>query len=108
MKTIIRHISELLSKRMADIAAFVIEQDTPVHLTKNEYNHRVIMSSSHYEKILIQISMYENLLCSEAEIRQVKSIRLEDAMVDMTSSDRNEWRSIPQRFRGKLQKAGGI
>ena len=34
MKTIIRPISEL-SKRMADVEVFVIEQDTPVHLTKN-------------------------------------------------------------------------
>ena len=72
-KTIIRPISEL-SKRMADIEAFAIEQDTPVHLTKNGSNHMVIMSSSHYEKMLTKISMLGNLLRSEAEIRQRKSI----------------------------------
>ena len=32
--TIIRPISEL-SKRMAYVEAFVVEQDTPAHLTKN-------------------------------------------------------------------------
>ncbi len=82
MKTIIRPISEL-SKRMADVEAFVIEQDTPVHLTKNGSNHMVVMSSSHYEKILTKMSMYENLLRSEGEIRQGKSVPLEDAMSDI-------------------------
>ena len=82
MKTIIRPISEL-SKRMADVEAFVIEQDTPVHLTKNGSNHMVVMSSSHYEKILSKMSMYENLLRSEGQIRQGKSVPLEDAMGDI-------------------------
>jgi PHD/YefM family antitoxin component YafN of YafNO toxin-antitoxin module len=72
-KTIIRPISEL-SKRMADVEAFAVEQDTPVHLTKNGSNHMVIMSSSHYEMMLAKISMLENLLRSEAQIRQGKSI----------------------------------
>ncbi len=82
IKTIIRPISEL-SKRMADVEAFVIGQDTPVHLTKNGYNHMVIMSSSHYEKISAKISMSENLLRSEAEVRQGKSLRLDAAMTDI-------------------------
>ncbi len=72
-KTIIRPISEL-SKRMADVEAFVVEQDTPVHLTKNGSNHMVIMSSSHFEMMQAKIGMLENLLRSEAEIRQGKSI----------------------------------
>ncbi|AJQ26623.1 hypothetical protein [Pelosinus fermentans] len=38
IKTIIRPISEL-SKRMVDVEAFAIDQDTPVHLTKNGSNH---------------------------------------------------------------------
>jgi len=82
MKTVIRPISEL-SKRMADVEAVAIDQDTPVHLTKNGANHMVIMSSGHYEKILSKISMYENLLRSEAEIRQGKSIPMEAAMADI-------------------------
>lgn len=82
LKTIIRPISEL-SKRMADVEAFAIEQDTPVHLTKNGSNHMVIMSSSHYEKMLAKISMYENLLRSEAEIRQGKSLSIDAAMADI-------------------------
>ncbi|SFM26575.1 type II toxin-antitoxin system Phd/YefM family antitoxin [Pelosinus propionicus] len=82
IKMIIRPISEL-SKRMADVEAFVIGQDTPVHLTKNGYNHMVIMSSNHYEKISAKINMYENLLRSEAEIRQGKSLRLDSAMTDI-------------------------
>ena len=72
-KTIIRPISEL-SKRMADVEALVVEQDTPVHLTKNGSNHLVIMSSSRYEMMQAKIGMLENLLRSEAEIRQGKSI----------------------------------
>ena len=73
-KTIIRPISEL-SKRMADVEAFVVEQDTPVHLTKNGSNHMVIMSSSHFEMMQAKIGMLENLLRSEAEIfaRQIYS-----------------------------------
>lgn len=82
MKTIIRPISEL-SKKIADVEAFVIDQDTPVHLTKNGSNHMVIMSSTHYEKMLSKISMYENLLRSEAEIRQGKSLPLDMAMSDI-------------------------
>ncbi len=82
MKTIIRPISEL-SKRMADVEAFAIDQDTPVHLTKNGSNHMVIMSSTHYEKMLAKISMYENLLRSEAEIRQGKSLPMDAAMADI-------------------------
>lgn len=82
LKTIIRPISEL-SKRMADVEAFAIEQDTPVHLTKNGSNHMVIMSSSHYEKMLAKINMYENLLRSEAEIRQGKSLSIDAAMADI-------------------------
>ena len=79
IKTIIRPISEL-SKRMADVETFVIEQDTPVHLTKNGSNHMVVMSSSYYEKMLTKMRMYENLLRSEGEIRQGKSIPLDAAM----------------------------
>ncbi len=82
IKTIIRPISEL-SKRMADVEAFAIDQDTPVHLTKNGSNHMVIMSSSHYEKLSAKIRMYENLLRSEAEIRQDKSLPLDAAMTDI-------------------------
>jgi PHD/YefM family antitoxin component YafN of YafNO toxin-antitoxin module len=82
MKTIIRPISEL-SKRMADVEAFAIDQDTPVHLTKNGSNHMVIMSSAHYEKMLAKINMYENLLRSEAEIRQGKSLPMDVAMADI-------------------------
>ena len=78
-KTIIRPISEL-SKRMADVEAFAVEQDTPVHLTKNGSNHMVIMSSSHYEMMLTKIGMLENLLRSEAEIRQGKSIPVNMAL----------------------------
>ena len=59
---------------MADVEAFVVEQDTPVHLTKNGSNHMVIMSSSHFEMMQAKIGMLENLLRSEAEIRQGKSI----------------------------------
>lgn len=79
LKTIIRPISEL-SKKIADVEAFVIDQDTPVHLTKNGSNHMVIMSSTHYEKLLSKISMYENLLRSEAEVRQGKSLPLDIAI----------------------------
>ena len=82
MKTIIRPISEL-SKKMADIETFAIDQDTPVHLTKNGANHMVIMSSAHYEKILAKIGMYENLLRSEADIRQGKSLPMDVAMADI-------------------------
>ncbi len=79
LKTVIRPVSDL-SKKIADIEAFVIEQDTPVHLTKNGANHMVLMSSNHYEKMLAKLNMYENLLRSEAEIRQGKSVPLETAM----------------------------
>ncbi|AJQ26622.1 hypothetical protein [Pelosinus fermentans] len=41
------------------------------------------MSSSHYEKLSAKISMYENLLRSESEIRQGKSLLLDAAMTDI-------------------------
>ncbi len=39
-------------------------------------------SSNHYEKLLAKISMYENSLCSEAEIRQDKSVPFEMAVTE--------------------------
>ena len=81
-KTIIRPISEL-SKRMADVEAFVVEQDTPVHLTKNGSNHMVIMSSNHFEMMLAKIDMLENLLRSEAQIRQGQVIAGEKAFEEI-------------------------
>lgn len=79
---IIRSVSEL-SNKISDIEAFAIEQDIPVHLTKNGSNHMVIMSSAHYENILSKIGMYENLLVSEAEIRQGKAVVADVAMGDI-------------------------
>ena len=84
-KTIIRPISEL-SKRMADVETFVVEQDTPVHLTKNGSNHMVIMSSSHFEMMQAKIGMLENLLRSEAEIRQGKTLPAQVAFDELSSS----------------------
>jgi PHD/YefM family antitoxin component YafN of YafNO toxin-antitoxin module len=81
-KIIIRPINEF-SKIIADVENFAIEQDTPVHLTKNGSNHMVIMSSSHYEKTSAKISMYENLLRSEAESRQARSLPLDATMTDI-------------------------
>lgn len=79
MKTIIRPVSEL-SKKMSDIESFCIDQDTPIHLTKNGSNHMVIMSSKHYEMMLSKIAMYEDLLASEAQIRRSESLPAEVAV----------------------------
>lgn len=99
MKTIIRPISEL-SKKIADIETFVFDQDTPVHLTKNGSNHMVLMSSMHYEKMLSKIIMYENLLRSEAEIRQNKSIP-----IDMSINDIDEY--LKERLHGQSEQIPG-
>ena len=68
---------------MADVEAFAVEQDTPVHLTKKGSNHMVIMSSNHYEMMLAKIDMLENLLRSEAQIRQGQVISDEKAFEEI-------------------------
>lgn len=96
---IIRPVSEL-SKKMTDIEAFAIEQDNPVHLTKNGANHMVIMSSAHYEKMLEKMSMYEHLLVSEAEIRQGKAVAADIAMADIDNYLKERVHEQPKRVHG--------
>lgn len=96
---IIRPVSEL-SKKMADIESYAIDQDTPVHLTKNGSNHMVIMSSTHYEKMLEKMSMYENLLISEAEIRQGKAVPADVAIADLDNYLKERIHELPKRVHG--------
>lgn len=79
MKTIIRPISEL-SRNVTSIEKLIIENDVPVHLTKNGINHMVILNSQQYDRMIEKMETYEKILRAEAEIREGKAVPEAQAM----------------------------
>jgi len=98
MKTIIRPISEV-SRKITEIESITIEQNTPVHLTKNGSNHLVIMSNSYYENLIAQMNLYENLLRSEIDLRRGKTLPLDIALSEIDQHLKERLNEQPENQR---------
>lgn len=98
MKTIIRPISEL-SRNVASIERLIMENDVPVHLTKNGINHMVILNSQQYDRMIEKMETYEKILRAEAGIRNGEALPEAQAM-EMLETFKNRMIADGERISG--------
>jgi prevent-host-death family protein len=77
MKTIIRPITDL-SKNMALIDEYAVQENNPVYITKGGTSYLVVMSHEHFEKMQEELAFFKRLLKAETESRNGELVDIDD------------------------------